>query len=113
MNKAAIEIRDAPLPPTSKNIGHIAEALTHVFEIQLQIHALHPELAPQYMNEPSKDPATALAVTLERVRRFEADGELPTAVAFLRQFLERESGANAEQRAYAAREIARLEGRDA
>jgi hypothetical protein len=113
LNQAAIEIRDAPLQPTSKNIRHIAEALSEIFEIQHQLHALHPELAPGYMNEPSKDPAKALAGALERARLFEAEGVPETAVAFLKQFLARESAATAEQQSIAEREIGRIEGRDA
>jgi hypothetical protein len=111
LDRAAGEIRDAPLSPTSKNIGHVAEALSQIFEIQLQIHALYPELAPDYMNHPSKDPAKHFEVTLGRVRQFEALGERETAVAFLKQFIAREPGS--KQCALAEHEIARIEGRDA
>jgi hypothetical protein len=111
MNRAAGEIRDAPLRPTSKNIGHIAEALSEIFEIQLQIHALHPELAPPHMNTPSSDPSRHFEVVSRRAKEFEALGETATAVAFLKQFVAREHGS--EQCKAAEREIARLEGRDA
>jgi len=111
LDQAAREIRDAPLNPTSKNIRHIGTALSEVFEIQFQIHALHPELQPSYMKEPSKDPAKALAWTLERCKVFEEAGEPRTAIAFLQQFLAKETGAR--QRAMAEAEIRRLEGKDA
>jgi hypothetical protein len=111
LNRAAGEIRDAPLRPTSKNIGHVAEALSQIFEVQLQIHALHPELAPGYMNEPTKDPSKHFEVTLQRAKEFEALGETETAVAFLKQFIAREPGA--EQCALAEREISRIEGKGA
>ena len=111
LDQAAGEIRDAPLNPTSKNIRHIGRALSEVFEIQFQIHALHPELQPPYMKGPSKDPAKVLTWTLERCKVFEEAGELRTAIAFLQQFLAKETGA--EQRAVAEAEIRRLEERDA
>ena len=112
LDRAASEIRDAPLKPTSKNIRHIGEALSEIFEIQLQIHALHPELAPSYMNEPSKDPAKAFEGTMERVKLFEAAGENQTAIAFLRQFISRQ-GSALEQVRMAERKIAQIEGKDA
>ena len=111
LDQAAGEIRDAPLNPRSKNIRHIGEALSEIFEIQFQIHALHPELQPSYMKEPSKDPAKALTWTLERCKVFEDAGAPSTAIAFLRQFLAKETGV--QQRAVAEAEIRRLEGKDA
>ena len=34
LDEAALEIRDIPLNSKKDNISHIAEALTHIFDIQ-------------------------------------------------------------------------------
>ena len=109
LDRVAGEIRDAPLAPTSKNMGHVGQALSQIFEIQQQIYALHPELAPDFMNQPSEDATRHYEVTLERVKQFEGFGELETAAAFLRRFVTLEPGS--PQRALAEREIARIEGK--
>jgi hypothetical protein len=54
---AAKEIRDIPLDPTKENISTIGEALTLIFEIQLQIYKKSPSLEPEYLKRTSPYPA--------------------------------------------------------
>ena len=107
LDRAAGEIRDAPLDASRKNILHIAQALGEIFEIQLQIYAQHPQLEPAHLKAPLHNPAKALSVCLERVKTFEALGETKPAVALLRQFLDKHPPD--AQRSIAEAEIARLE----
>ena len=111
LNEAGQEIRELPLNPLSKNILHIGRAASEIFEIQYQLWALHPDVGPAYARQPSHDPEEALDWTLEHSRAFEAAGDRGSALAFLRQFLARET--DAEGRAVVEEEMRALEGRDA
>jgi hypothetical protein len=57
LDDAATEIRDIPLNPKKDNISHIAEALSHIFEIQKEIYKVEPSLEPEYLKRPSPYPA--------------------------------------------------------
>ena len=87
LDKAAEEIRDSPLKPIRSNIEHTGKALAEVFELQLQIDALRPDLSPQFMKGPSKDPTKALELLLRRSHFFEEAGEPATSVALLEFFV--------------------------
>ena len=109
LDQVAVEIQNTPLAPTTKNIGHVGEALSQIFEIQQQIYALHPELTPDFLNQPSADPARHFQATLDRVKQFESLRHPEIAIALLRRFVTLESGS--PQRLLAEQEIARLEGK--
>ena len=109
LDQAAVEVRDLPLNPVRPNIERLAQAMSEVFELQAQICALRPELAPVYMKGPSQHPDGALNVVMKRVAFFEGAGEIETAIAFLEFFISNEvSPVHLEQ---ARSEVARLKRR--
>jgi hypothetical protein len=51
LDKAAGQIRDLPLEPTSRNIRLIGESLANISEIQHLIYEIKPELTPEFLKE--------------------------------------------------------------
>ena len=57
LNTAAAEIRNIPLDPKKEHISKIGHALTLIFDIQLQIYKISPELEPEHLKKPSPFPS--------------------------------------------------------
>jgi len=107
---AAAEIRDAKLEPVRENIERIGKALAEMFEIQLQIYKLQPDLKPEYLEQPSEHSAANRLLTeyMYNASEFELAGNNERAIETFQEFLALES--SPLHRDIAAGEIKRLQG---
>lgn len=107
---AAAEIRDAKLEPVRENLERIGRALAELFEIQLQIYKLQPDLKPEYLKQPSEHSAANRLLTeyMYNASEFELAGNNERAIETFQAFLALES--SPLHRDIATGEIKRLQG---
>jgi hypothetical protein len=93
IDKAATEIRDAKLEPVRENLEKMGRALAEVFEVQHEIYALRPELAPAYLKEQSPNPEANRLLTefMVRASDLEHAGNIEGAIAEFQRFLSLDS----------------------
>jgi len=110
MDHAAAEIRDAKVEPVRVNIERVGKALAEVFEIQLEIYKLQPDLKPDYLTQLSEFSAANRLLTeyMYNASEFELAGDNERAIETFQKFLELESASL--HRDIAAGEIKRLQG---
>ena len=108
LDRAAGEIREAPLQPVRANVTKIGKALAEVAELQLVIWQAHPHLRPDYMNEtpPDSEANRLLTVAMGRAVAHEENRNLERAISIYREFLTQES--TPHHQAIARAEIDRL-----
>lgn len=89
LDRAASEIRDAPLVPTKENIYRIGEALTKIYEVQLKIYESCPDLKPDYLKSPIKNPGDnrALVIAMIEADELAEAGNIDEAIAVLDRFI--------------------------
>ena len=110
MDHAATEIRDAKVEPVRENIERIGKALAEVFEIQLEIYKLQPDLKPDYLKQPSEYSAANRLLTeyMFNASEFELAGNNERAIETFQEFLALES--SPLHRDIVTAEIKRLQG---
>jgi len=110
LNKAATEIRDAPLEPAKEYIYRIGQALSQVFQIQHQIYESRPDLKPAYLDEPLRNPEEnrALGEAMLKASGFADTGKITEAIIVLEAFIR--SYPASELRTIAEGEIERYKG---
>ena len=110
IDHAATEIRDAEVEPARENIERVGKALAEVFEIQLQIYKLQPDLTPEYLKQPSEYSAANRLLTeyMYNASEFELAGNNERAIETFQAFMALES--SPLHRDIAAGEIKRLQG---
>jgi len=107
---AAAEIRDAKLEPVRENIERIGKVRAEMFEIQLHIYKLQPDLKPEYLKQTSEHSAANRLLTeyMYNASEFERAGNNERAIETFKEFLALESSPH--HRDIAAGEIKRLQG---
>ena len=109
LDKAAGQIRDLPLEPTSKNIRLIGESLANISEIQHLIYGIKPELTPEFLKEVPQYPGKqgrALTRAMANSFKEEEKGNIKRAVKILEEFLATEP--NKFPKSIAVRQIEEL-----
>jgi len=113
LDVAAGEIRCVPLEPKNENIRRIAAVLMEIFEMQLRIYNLRPDLKPPFLSEPSKTPESnrALGRAMVEAYRLDDEGQSDAAVAVLESYLAAESSIHHREIAQLTIERLRAKGR--
>jgi hypothetical protein len=86
LDRAASQVRDIPLKPEREHISHIANAITEIYEVQLKIYPLKPELIPEHLwDMRNGDPGPALIIegALRRAKSAAAKGDTSHALEIL------------------------------
>ena len=108
LDSCATMIRDIPLDPTHHHIKKIGDALTIVFEIQLRIYALRPELMPAVLKLHKEDAGSPVYEFIRPVRTDESVDQLDTAIATIQEVLTENKDLSNHHREIAEAEIHRL-----
>ncbi len=89
LDRAAGEIRDAPLQPVRANIMQIGKALAEVHEIKAVIYETHPHLKPDYLSapDPNAEANRRLTAAMIDAQDHEEHGHVEEAIATFRAFL--------------------------
>lgn len=90
LDKAAGQIRDLSLEPTSKNIRLIGESLANISDLQHLIYEIKPELTPEFLKTVPPYPrkqGKALTRAMAYSFKEEEKGNIKAAVKLLEDFL--------------------------